>query len=52
MKKLKSIGAKTYPLLIAIFLAVFVYGAISNAGLGEMRKIISELSEDYLAMQV
>jgi len=52
MKKLKSIGAKTYPLLVAIFISVFVYGAISNVGLREMRDIITELSEDYLAMQV
>lgn len=52
MRKLKSIGAKTYPLLVAIFVAVFVYGAVSNLGLREMRNIISELSEDYLAMQV
>lgn len=52
MRKLKSIGAKTYPLLVAIFVAVFVYGAISNLGLREMRNVITELSEDYLAMQV
>ena len=52
MKKLKSIGAKTYPLLVAIFLTVFVYGAISNLGLREMKNILAELSEDYLAMQV
>jgi len=52
MKKIKSIGAKTYPLLVAIFVAVFVYGMISNMGLREMRNILQELSEDYLAMQV
>lgn len=51
-EKLKSIGAKTYPLLTAIFLTVFVYGAISNLGLREMKNIIAELSEDYLEMQV
>lgn len=52
MRKLKSIGAKTYPLLVAIFISVFVYGAIANLGLGEMRNVIAELSEDYIAMQV
>ena len=52
MRKIRSIGAKTYPLLIAIFLSVFVYGAVANLGLGEMRNVIAELSEDYIAMQV
>lgn len=52
MKKFKSIGAKVYPLLAAIFVAVFVYGLISNMGLSAMKGIIGDLSEDYLQMQV
>jgi len=52
MKKSKGIGAKIYPFLAIIFALVFVYGAISNLGLMQMKDIVQELSEDYLEMQV
>lgn len=52
MSKFKTIGSKVYPLLIIIFAAVFLYGAISNFGLMSMKDILGNLSEDYLQLQV